>query len=187
MSPARGGALQRRSGSSHRRQHPELARLHLFTWSRNRRRSVALHLRRLRTARHQQGRTQPARGRPAYRTPSHDRLHQRRRGRRAPPRPRTAPSSSTLPRPPPSPAPRRRWVWVPNVSRVLMPDVWLVSQAPRSRGEPHRVRRAARGYLAAAPFFADGASFLPAVSGALAFRMSSANVRWLASSCSAKS
>jgi hypothetical protein len=75
----------------------------------------------------------------------------------------------------------------PNVSHVLMPDVRSVSQAPGSRGEPHRARRATRGYLAAAPFFVAGASFLPAISGALAFKTPSANVRWLASSCSAKS
>jgi hypothetical protein len=92
VSPARGDALQRRSGSSHRRQHPELARLHLFTcapgpgigdapW-----RSTSC------------GYVPPAinKGAPnpragaRLRSPSHDRLHQRRRGRRAPPRPRTA-------------------------------------------------------------------------------------------------
>jgi hypothetical protein len=61
------------------------------------------------------------------------------------------------------------------------------SSAARSRGEPRRARRATRGYLAATPFFVAGTPFLPAVSGALAFRMSSANFRWLASNCSAKS
>jgi hypothetical protein len=64
-----GDTLQRHLGSSHRRQRPELARLHL-TWARNRRRSVALHLRRLRTARYQRGRTQPARRRPPVELPA---------------------------------------------------------------------------------------------------------------------
>jgi hypothetical protein len=57
----------------------------------------------------------------------------------------------------------------------------------RSRGEPHGARRAMIGYLAADPFFLAGASCWTAVNGVIAFSASSANFRWLASICSAKS
>jgi hypothetical protein len=49
------------------------------------------------------------------------------------------------------------------------------------------VRRAMIAHLAADPFFLAGASCWTAVNGAIAFRASSANFRWLASICSAKS
>jgi hypothetical protein len=54
----------------------------LFTWSRNQRRSMALHLRRLRAVGHQQGPSPPRAQAPAVQLPSHDQPHQR-RGRRA--------------------------------------------------------------------------------------------------------
>jgi hypothetical protein len=77
----RGNAAQRRSDFSNRR-HTQGGSL--FTWSRNRRRSMALHLRRLRTAGHQQGRSPPARRRPPVELPAMIGYIKRRRGPRAP-------------------------------------------------------------------------------------------------------
>jgi hypothetical protein len=70
----------------------------------------------------------------------------------------------------------RSWEW------------WFLRPSARPRGEPLGARRAMIGHLAADPFFFAGASWWwTAVSGAIAFRASSANFRWLASICSAKS
>jgi hypothetical protein len=71
---------------------------------------------------------------------------------------------------------------------VLLPSWHEKPKNPelRSRGEPHGARRAI-GHLAADPFFLAGASWWTAVTGAIALRASSANFRWPASICSAKS
>src|SRR4029077_12669088 len=66
-----------------------------------------------------------------------------------------------------------------------MLNVFLVSQAPRSRCEPRMVRSSLRGYLAVEPFFLAGASSWLVSIGAVVLRTSSANFRWLASTCSA--
>jgi hypothetical protein len=64
---------------------------------------------------------------------------------------------------------------------------WRCGRSFGRARELHQVGRAAGILYLAVPFFLAGASSLPGSSGAVAFMTSSANLRWLANSCSAKS